>query len=178
MLPTFRRRAGKTLALIRGIRYGRGVQSRGRVRFVVADGSYSIGRSVLGRGSQFAIIGSAGSPAILSIGDGVTIGDRCVINVACSVSIGDRSMISWDCQILDTDFHPITYSDGSSPAVSAPVTIGDHVLVGTGSIILKGVSIGDGAVIGAGSVVVGDIEPNWLAAGNPARPIREVRSWH
>jgi maltose O-acetyltransferase len=39
--------------------------------------------------------------------------------------------------------------------------------------VLKGVTIGDNAIIGAGSVVVGDIPPNCVAVGNPARVIYE-----
>ncbi|WP_272943942.1 DapH/DapD/GlmU-related protein [Rhodococcus sp. JVH1] len=78
---------------------------------------------------------------------------------------------------MDTDFHKIHYTDGAVPASSKPVTIGSHVLVGTGAIILKGVTVGDGAVIAAGSVVTNDVPPNWLVGGNPARPIREVDRW-
>ena len=40
--------------------------------------------------------------------------------------------------------------------------------------ILKGVSIGDNAVIAAMSVVIRDIPANTVAAGNPARVIREL----
>jgi acetyltransferase-like isoleucine patch superfamily enzyme len=42
------------------------------------------------------------------------------------------------------------------------------------SLVLKGVCIGQGSVIGAGSVVTRDIPPGVIAAGNPARVIKEV----
>lgn len=55
-----------------------------------------------------------------------------------------------------------------------PVTIGNKVWVGFNSIVLCGVAIGEGAVIGAGSVVTRDI-PAWtVAAGNPARVIKDI----
>jgi acetyltransferase-like isoleucine patch superfamily enzyme len=55
-----------------------------------------------------------------------------------------------------------------------PVTISDKVWIGFNSLILCGVTIGEGAVIGAGSVVTNDI-PAWtVAAGNPARVIRNI----
>lgn len=46
--------------------------------------------------------------------------------------------------------------------------------IGTGSIILPGVTIGEGAIIGAGSVVTKSV-PNWtIAAGNPAKVLKEI----
>jgi len=57
-------------------------------------------------------------------------------------------------------------------AKAQPVTIGDHVWIGTRALILPGVTIGDGAVVGAGSVVTKDVLPNGVVAGNPARLLR------
>lgn len=37
------------------------------------------------------------------------------------------------------------------------------------AIVLKGVTVGAGSVIGAGSVVSGDVPPNAIVSGNPAR---------
>jgi acetyltransferase-like isoleucine patch superfamily enzyme len=56
----------------------------------------------------------------------------------------------------------------------APVDIDTNVFVGNGARILKGVTIGANAVIGAGSVVTTSIPEGVIAAGNPARVIREL----
>jgi carbonic anhydrase/acetyltransferase-like protein (isoleucine patch superfamily) len=40
--------------------------------------------------------------------------------------------------------------------------------------ICKGVSIGENSIIGAGSVVVSPVPANVIAAGNPARAIRDL----
>ena len=55
-----------------------------------------------------------------------------------------------------------------------PVTIGNNVWIGAGSVILPGVTIGDNTVIGAGSVVTKDIPANVVAVGNPCRVMREI----
>jgi maltose O-acetyltransferase len=58
--------------------------------------------------------------------------------------------------------------------MALPVTIGDGVWVGGGSIILPVVTIGDGSTIGAGSVVARSIPPRVVAAGVPCRVIRAL----
>ena len=55
-----------------------------------------------------------------------------------------------------------------------PVTIGDNVWIGAGTVILPGVSIGDNTVVGAGSIVTRNIPANVVAYGNPCRVIREI----
>jgi acetyltransferase-like isoleucine patch superfamily enzyme len=59
---------------------------------------------------------------------------------------------------------------------TAAVDIGDDVWLARGVIVLPGSHIGEGSVIAAGTVVRGTI-PAWVvAAGSPARVIREIRT--
>jgi acetyltransferase-like isoleucine patch superfamily enzyme len=58
------------------------------------------------------------------------------------------------------------------PLAFAPVTVGDGVDLGAGSIILPGVEIGEGAIIGAGAVVTKTVPPREVWAGTPARRLR------
>jgi len=62
-----------------------------------------------------------------------------------------------------------------SPDGWQPVTIGDYVYVGLRAVILPGAVIGDDVVIGAGAVVprARPIPPRVVAAGNPARVVRQ-----
>ena len=46
--------------------------------------------------------------------------------------------------------------------------------IGSNTCIIGGISIGDNVVIGAGSVVVKDVPSNVVIAGNPARIIRHL----
>lgn len=57
---------------------------------------------------------------------------------------------------------------------SRPVRIGKNVWIGAGVIILPGVTIGDHSVIGAGSLVSKDIPANVVAYGTPAHPVRPI----
>jgi maltose O-acetyltransferase len=57
----------------------------------------------------------------------------------------------------------------------APVHLEENVFVGDGTRILKGVTIGRDSVVGAGSVVTRSIPAGVIAAGNPARVVRELR---
>jgi acetyltransferase-like isoleucine patch superfamily enzyme len=58
----------------------------------------------------------------------------------------------------------------------APTRLGNNVWIGRGAIVVPGVTIGDHSVVGAGSVVTHDVPPLTLVAGNPARPIRTLSS--
>ena len=94
------------------------------------------------------------------------------------ILIGNNVMIGSGVIITTTDSHPIHWEArrlNTEPPASAPVIIGDDVFIGARAIILKGVTIGDGAVIGAGSVVTKSIPPRVIAAGNPARIIKEIK---
>ncbi|MEM8949549.1 MAG: DapH/DapD/GlmU-related protein [Pseudomonadota bacterium] len=53
------------------------------------------------------------------------------------------------------------------------VTIGHDVWIGHGAVLLAGVTVGNGSVIGAGAVVSKNVEPYTIAAGVPAKPIRQ-----
>jgi acetyltransferase-like isoleucine patch superfamily enzyme len=51
--------------------------------------------------------------------------------------------------------------------------IGQCCFIGARSVILPGITIGDHSIVGAGSVVTKDVPPNCIVAGNPAKIVRE-----
>lgn len=64
--------------------------------------------------------------------------------------------------------------DFEKHAPSGPIVIGDNVWLGAGAKVLAGVRIGSHVVVGAGAVVTRDLPGNCVAAGVPARVVKEL----
>ena len=122
----------------------------------------------------------------------IEIGNNVGISSACLwakkyIKIGNNVKIGGDCILMDTDAHNLNYlirssndvdkygvSIDCSTAETKPIIIEDDVLIGTRTIILKGVTIGARSIIGSGSVVTKSIPADCIAAGNPAKVIRNI----
>lgn len=111
---------------------------------------------------------------------GVQIGQNTMISLGAKidthrgkVSIGDNCLITHGVKILSHDgaMRLIDSSDDGNGFVK----IGNNVFVGVNSIVLRNVTVGDNVVIAAGSVVTKDVPENTLVAGNPAKPIKELK---
>jgi acetyltransferase-like isoleucine patch superfamily enzyme len=150
---------------------------RGRVGIVL--------RRVLFRLAGIRFTGKAviiGPVTVMPVGGAkwVRIGDRTFINANLrlasrgGVTIGRHVQIAANVS-FETASHELAFAPGRSrESVYAPITVEDHVWIGSGAIILPGVTIGRGAVIAAGAVVHRDIPPMTVAGGVPARILREV----
>jgi len=126
------------------------------------------GRFVIRTGCVVSV--QRGARLILGSGN---VNTRATIDVFEEVVIGHGANISTGVTIRDSD----NFSIDGKEQVSGPIRIGDHVWIGLNATILKAVTIGEGAVIAAGAVVTRDVPPRALAAGVPARVIREGVSW-
>lgn len=109
----------------------------------------------------------------ISLGNYILISPGTSIRSAESIDIGDSTMIASDVVITDSDWHGI-YDRTDYVATPKPVKIHKNVWIGERSIILKGTQIGENSIIGAGSVVHGDIPPNSVYAGNPAKEVKKL----
>ena len=90
------------------------------------------------------------------------------------IFVGDNVMFGPNV-VIATAGHPVDPPLREKVAqFNIPVRIGKNVWIGAGAIVLPGVTIGDHSVIGAGSVVTKDIPPNVVAVGNPCRVLREI----
>ena len=109
----------------------------------------------------------------ISLGNYILISPGTSIRSAESIDIGDSTMIASDVVITDSDWHGI-YDRTDYVATPKPVKIHKNVWIGERSIILKGTQIGENSIIGAGSVVNGNIPPNSVYAGNPAKEVKKL----
>jgi acetyltransferase-like isoleucine patch superfamily enzyme len=108
----------------------------------------------------------------------ITVGDHVFINTGCKfqdqggIVIGDDTFIGHNTVLatLDHDINP----EKRHLLYPAPINIGKKVWIGANVVITKGVTIGDNSVIAAGAVVTHDIPANVIAAGVPAKILREL----
>ena len=109
--------------------------------------------------------------AVLELGSGF-MNHKGQITCREKITIGEGTIIGDEVMLLDTDSHLIKGS-----RMTSPIYIGNHVWIGSRTIVLKGVTIGDGAIIAAGSVVSKNIPAGCLAGGVPARVLKENVEW-
>jgi maltose O-acetyltransferase len=97
-----------------------------------------------------------------------------VLDVA-RITIGDDVQMGPRVQLL-TATHPLEAEPRREKWESAqPIAIGDNAWLGGGVIVCPGITIGADTVVGAGAVVTRDLPTGVLAAGTPARVLRELR---
>lgn len=131
---------------------------------------FSIGDDA--RINEQVYIGGMKTPeSALIMGKRTIIMQASYINPTKPIIIGDDSGIGGHCLMF-------THGSWNSalegyPVKFAPITIGKKVWLPWRIFVMPGVTIGDGAVIGADSLITKDIPANSLAAGNPAKIIKE-----
>ena len=111
----------------------------------------------------------------ISVGDGFYANFGCVVLDIAPVTFGRRVLLGPNVHVYAVN-HPMDAAErATSIEQGKPVTVGDDVWIGGGSILCPGETVGDRSVIGAGSVVTKDIPPDVFAAGNPCRVIRPLK---
>lgn len=124
---------------------------------VISAGSGGI---CVGRHVHIAVYTSLIGAGCISLGDFCNLSSR----VALYSSNDDYSGTSMTNPTVPADFTNVTHAD---------VTLGRHVIVGSGSVILPGVTLEDGVAVGALSLVNRNCKAFGMYAGNPARRIKE-----
>jgi acetyltransferase-like isoleucine patch superfamily enzyme len=138
---------------------------------VHGGGRIALGKRFRVRGRSTRVEFGAIRGGELLIGDNVFINQGTLVVSEKRIVIGSDSLISGHVTIMDTNSHELEEEAGVK---TEPVLIGRNVWIGCNVVILPGAVIGDHSVIAAGSVVHGTIPPRVLAAGNPARVLREI----
>lgn len=111
----------------------------------------------------------------LRIGSDSYIGPRCMLGAGGGIRVGARVLFGAGVQLLAEDhvFQDPGTDIRDQGVARRGIVIEDDAWLGNAVIVLDGVTIGKGAVVGAGSVVTRDVPAGMVAAGNPARVLRE-----
>jgi acetyltransferase-like isoleucine patch superfamily enzyme len=171
--------------------------------FLNIDEIARLGLGSVGRDVRISRLASLHNPANIHIGDRSRIDDFCVLSageggivigrnvhvaVFCSligkgrITLGDFANLSSRVAVYSSndDYSGAHLTGPTVPAAyssitSAPVAVGRHVIIGSGSVVLPGVAIGEGAAVGAMSLLRADCEPFGVYVGAPARKVKERR---
>jgi len=120
----------------------------------------------------------------VEIQKGVKIGSRCKISshtfICEGVTLEDDIFIGHNVTFTN-DRYPRATNGGGRLQTDADWTcirtlIKRGASIGSGTTLLCGITIGEHALIGAGSVVTKDVPPGAVVAGNPARLFRSIPS--
>lgn len=118
-------------------------------------------------------------PFTTDFGKNIHIGKNVFINSGCrfqdqgGIYIGDNVLIGHNVVLATLNHEENPEKRGN--LIPSPIKIGNDVWIGSNVTVTPGVSIGDGAIIGAGAVVTRDVAKNTIAAGVPAKYIRDVK---
>jgi len=119
----------------------------------------------------------------LAPGASIEIGEDCFLNRNTMIAareeivIGDHTMLANGCFVGDADHRfddpdrPITWQGFAG---KGPVRIGSNCWFGVNCVVTSGVTVGERCVIGANSVLTRDLPPGTIAAGAPARVIKDI----
>jgi acetyltransferase-like isoleucine patch superfamily enzyme len=119
------------------------------------------------------------TPEIM-IGDNTSIGSDCHITAINRIVIGNGVLIGKNITISDNSHGSTTTDQLDIPPIkrrmvsTGPVIIDDNVWIGDKATILPGVHIGLSSIIAANAVVTCDVPTGCIAAGIPAKIIKNI----
>lgn len=113
----------------------------------------------------------------ITLDEGANLGFNCEVFSASSVTVGKKSLLAAYTYLVGGGH------DFGNPAVavldqgrsSQGISVGDGAWLGAGVKVLDGCRIGDQAIVGTGAVVTRDVPDYAVAAGVPARVLRDRR---
>lgn len=166
-------RARLAIELARREAFARG-RLNGDVLAMLLDGRLEVGPQVF---LEPGVWLTAGEHGRIRIGGGTFLNQGVMVAAEGLVDIGEHCMAANGCLITDGSHR---FEDPDTPVpwqgftTKGPTRIGDNVWLGANVVVTSGVTIGRRSVIGANSVVTQDVPPYSIAAGSPAKVLREI----
>ena len=117
-------------------------------------------------------IGASSKLAAFVEAGGCVIGERCKIQAfafLCPGVVLEDEVFVGPHVCFTNDVYPRAVGDWEL----VPTRVCRGASIGAGSVILPGVTIGEHSLVGAGSVVTDDVPPGAIVYGNPARLARD-----
>lgn len=110
----------------------------------------------------------------IHVGENFYANFNCVILDVAEVNIGKNCLLGPQVGLY-TATHPLNRDQRIEPIdLAKPITIGDNCWIGGHATINPGVTLGNNVVVGSGSVVTKDFGDNVLIGGNPAKVIKTI----
>jgi acetyltransferase-like isoleucine patch superfamily enzyme len=122
--------------------------------------------------------------AFVEIQKNAKIGNRCKISshtfICEGVTIEDDVFIGHGVTFTNDSYPRATTAEGELQTEQdwhvETTLIKQGASIGSGATILCNITVGEHAIVGAGSVVTKDVAPHTIVAGNPAKLIRTIKS--
>ncbi|TGP44881.1 acyltransferase [bacterium M00.F.Ca.ET.228.01.1.1] len=115
----------------------------------------------------------------INVGSHVHVGGMCFLAGGGGIQMEDFSGLSQGVRVYSTsdDYSGAALTNPTVPREYlnmkiAPVRLGRHVIVGSGSVILPGCVLGEGVSVGAMSLVTKNLEPWGVYFGSPAKRLK------
>jgi acetyltransferase-like isoleucine patch superfamily enzyme len=120
--------------------------------------------------------------AFVEIQKNASVGKRCKISshtfICEGVTIEDQVFVGHGVTFINDTYPRATTASGALQTGDdwkvEPTRVKVGASIGSGSTILCNVVIGEHAIVGAGSVVTHDVPARTIVAGNPARVLRSI----
>jgi acetyltransferase-like isoleucine patch superfamily enzyme len=113
----------------------------------------------------------------IDLGDQVQLGEYCALwagSTTAWIKVGARTTFGPGCFVTAADYGLAAGTRITDQAMTErDVIIGADCWIGTKTVITAGITLGDGCVIKAGSVVTKDVPAGAIAAGVPAKVLRQ-----
>ena len=156
------------------------------------NGSRDKNNIIIGDNCEICCLLQTDNTGKITIGDYTTIRYNSSIGSSEKITIGECVIISNNVIIRDNNSHPtdpqMRYKMSKSGfygelwkwkyAEKKSIVIGNNVWIGEQAMVLKGVTIGHGSIIAAKAVITKDVPPYSIAAGNPARIVKNFQREH